>query len=325
MRTILVTGGSGFIGSNYIRYMIDKYPHYTIVNYDKLTYAGNPENLAGLTGHPNYDFIKGDIGNLDTMVAALKQWQVTEVVNFAAESHVDRSIESASEFMATNVVGTQMLLEATRCHSVSKFVHVSTDEVYGSIDKGSFTERDGLWPSSPYSASKASSDLVCHAYGKTHGLPIVTTRSSNNFGPYQYPEKLIPLLITNAMDDRVLPIYGDGLNVRDWIYVEDNCAGIDTVLHRGDVGQIYNIGAGNEVPNIEVAQAVLTELGKDESLLDYVADRPGHDRRYSIDCSKIKKLGWEPVRTFEDGLKATVAWYKENESWWRKLKGGVAL
>ncbi len=325
MRTILVTGGSGFIGSNFIRYMIDKYPHYSIVNYDKLTYAGNPDNLADLTSHHAYDFIKGDIGDIDIMVAALKQWGVTAVVNFAAESHVDRSIESASEFMETNVIGTQMLLEATRCHPVSRFVHVSTDEVYGSIDKGSFSERDGLWPSSPYSASKASSDLVCHAYVKTHGLPIVTTRSSNNFGPYQYPEKLIPLLITNAMDDRVMPIYGDGLNVRDWIYVEDNCAGIDTVLHRGDVGQIYNIGAGNEVPNIEVAKAILAELGKDESLLDYVDDRLGHDRRYSIDCSKIKKLGWEPKRTFEDGLKATVAWYKENEAWWRKLKGGVAL
>ncbi len=325
MRTIMVTGGSGFIGSNFIRYMINKYPHYHIVNFDKLTYAGNQENLADLQGSPSYEFIHGDIGDLGITVDAMKQWQVTAIVNFAAESHVDRSIESAAEFMQTNVLGTQLLLEALQHFPVSRFVHVSTDEVYGSTDKGSFTERDGLWPSSPYSASKASSDLICHAYLKTYRFPIMITRSSNNYGPYQYPEKLIPLLITNALDNKSMPIYGDGLNVRDWIHVEDNCAGIDAVLHQGDVGQIYNIGGGNEIQNIEVAKSILTALGKDESFIDYVEDRPGHDQRYSINCSKLKKLGWEPTHSFADGLAATIEWYQNNESWWRQLKGGAVL
>lgn len=323
MRTIMVTGGYGFIGSNFIRYMMNKYPHYSIVNYDKLTYAGNPENLSDMGGNPSYDFIKGDIGDLSILIDALKQWGVDAIINFAAESHVDRSIESATEFMNTNVLGTQILLEAARRHKLSRIIHVSTDEVYGSADKRSFSERDLLLPSSPYSASKASSDLICHAYKTTYSLPIIITRSSNNFGPYQYPEKLIPLLTTNALENKALPIYGDGLNVRDWIYVEDNCAGIDAVLHKGDVGQIYNIGGGNEIKNIDIAKMILKILGKPESMINYVADRLGHDRRYSIKCDKVRKLGWEPEHTVEDALEKTIDWYRENESWWRKLKGGV--
>jgi dTDP-glucose 4,6-dehydratase len=325
MRTIMVTGGSGFIGSNFVRYMLGKYPDYRIVNFDKLTYAGNPENLADLDDDFRYEFIKGDIGDLSAVLDAFKRHEVSALINFAAESHVDRSIESAAEFMQTNVLGTQILLEATKRYPLARIIHISTDEVYGSIEKGSFVETDRLEPSSPYSSSKAASDLVCHAYKTTYDLPIIITRSSNNFGPYQYPEKLIPLLTTNALEDKSLPIYGDGLNVRDWIYVEDNCAGIDAVFHSGNVGEIYNIGGGNEVPNIEIARAVIKELDKDESLITYVADRLGHDRRYSINCAKLKELGWAPEYSFKDALSKTIDWYKNNEAWWQKLKGGVAL
>lgn len=318
MRQIMVTGGSGFIGSNFIRYLLKKYPHYSVVNYDKLTYAGNPDNLKDLEGSPNYDFVHADIDDMDKAVTVMRGCDA--VINFAAESHVDRSIKSAREFMTTNVVGTQTLLEAARVVVPSRFIHISTDEVYGSRNKGSFTEKDGLLPSSPYSASKAASDLVCLSYMTTYGLPVIITRSSNNFGPYQYPEKLIPLLITNAMDDEPAPIYGDGKNVRDWIFVEDNCAGIDAVLHRGDVGKIYNIGGGMEVENIAIATKILGIMGKSESLITYVPDRLGHDRRYSIDSSRAAKLGWAPRKGFDEALEATVDWYKANESWWRKLK-----
>jgi len=323
MRQIMVTGGSGFIGSNFIRYVLKKYPHYGIVNYDKLTYAGNPDNLKGLESSPNYDFVHADIDDMDKAVYVMRGCDA--VINFAAESHVDRSIKSAREFMMTNVVGTQTLLEAARVVVPSRFIHISTDEVYGSRNKGSFGEKDPLAPSSPYSASKASSDLVCLSYMTTYGMPIIITRSSNNFGPYQYPEKLIPLLITNAIDDNPLPIYGDGKNIRDWIFVEDNCAGIDAVLHRGDVGKIYNIGGGMEVENIAIALKILKIVDKPESLITHVPDRLGHDRRYSIDSGRAAKLGWAPEKGFDEALKTTVDWYKTNESWWRKLKQeGVA-
>ncbi|MDP1809425.1 MAG: dTDP-glucose 4,6-dehydratase [Actinomycetota bacterium] len=318
MRQIMVTGGSGFIGSNFIRYILNKYPNYGVVNYDKLTYAGNPDNLKDLEGSPNYDFVHADIDDIDKAVYVMRGCDA--VINFAAESHVDRSIKSAREFMTTNVVGTQTLLEAARAVVPSRFIHVSTDEVYGSRNKGSFTEKDCLLPSSPYSASKASSDLVCLSYMTTYGMPVIITRSSNNFGPYQYPEKLIPLLITNAMAGNPLPIYGDGKNVRDWIFVEDNCAGIDAVLHRGDVGKIYNIGGGMEVENIAIALKILKIMGKPESLITYVPDRLGHDRRYSIDSSRTAKLGWAPAKGFDEALLTTVDWYKANESWWRRLK-----
>jgi dTDP-glucose 4,6-dehydratase len=315
---IMITGGAGFIGSNFVRYVLNKYPGDRVVNYDKLTYAGNPDNLIGLDESPNYRFIQGDIDDLSEVTRAMEG--CSTVVNFAAESHVDRSIESGRDFMETNVLGTQTMLEAARSLGVSRFLHVSTDEVYGSIDSGSFLETDRLEPSSPYSASKAAADLVCHSYRTTYDMPIIITRSSNNFGPYQYPEKLIPLLITNALEDRALPIYGDGLNVRDWIYVEDNCAGIDTALRAGKPGEVYNIGGGNEIENLKIARTVLEALGKPESLISFVADRLGHDRRYSINCDKLRALGWTPQYRFDVALKKTVEWYEENRPWWRKLQ-----
>ncbi len=315
-RKILVTGGSGFIGSNFIRYMLDKYPHYEIINYDLLTYAGNPENVRDLEEKDNYEFVHGDI--LDTPKLDILRG-ISAIVHFAAESHVDRSIGRAGDFISTNVMGTLSLLEVCKTRGISRFIHVSTDEVYGSKKKGSFKERDRLDPSSPYAASKASSDLLALSYYKTHNVPVIVTRSSNNFGPYQYPEKLIPLFTTNAIRDERLPIYGDGENVRDWIYVEDNCSAIDTVLHKGLVGQIYNIGGGNEVTNNEISKIILDRLSKPETLVSFVRDRLGHDFRYSINCDKVKKLGWEPSYKFEDAMEKTIEWYKDNPKWWKPL------
>ena len=321
-RRIFVTGGSGFIGSNFIHYMLDKYPNYSVVNFDKLTYAGNQDNLIDVADSPNYDFIHGDICNLNEVAHAMEGCDA--VVNFAAESHVDRSIVSSAEFVKTNVLGTQTLLDVAKHYSVSRFLHISTDEVYGSIEKGSFTEKDALRPNSPYSASKAGADLLCRAYHKTHNMPILITRSSNNFGPYQFPEKLIPVLIERARQDLSLPIYGDGLNVRDWIYVEDNCAGIDAVLHKGIVGQVYNLGAGNEVANIDITKMILDILGKPHSLISFVEDRPGHDRRYSISTEKVAKLGWQPLGEFAAALERTVKWYLDNDEWLNKLRARIA-
>ncbi len=318
MQSILVTGGAGFIGSNFVRYMVNKYPQYRIVVLDALTYAGNRENLADLEGRPNFMFFHGNIEDssiVDNLVS-----NVDTIINFAAETHVDRSILEAGSFIQTDVVGTFTLLEAARKYHIEKYIQVSTDEVYGSIEKGSFSEQDPLQPNSPYSSSKAGGDLLVRAYHKTYGVPTIITRSSNNFGPYQYPEKLIPLFITNAIDNIPLPIYGDGLNVRDWLYVEDNCTGFDTVLHKGKPGEIYNIGAGNEKTNLEITRTILKLLGKDEKLIKYVKDRPGHDKRYSIDISKMKKLRWEPKFDFAEAMEKTVKWYVDNEEWWRKIK-----
>lgn len=320
---ILVTGGAGFIGSNFIRHMLNTYPNYEIVNLDKLTYAGNPDNLKDIELNPRYSFLRGDICDSDTVLAAAKGCDA--IVNFAAESHVDRSISSAKEFLMTNVLGTEVLLEVCRDLSIPKYLQISTDEVYGSIEAGSFKETDNLYPSSPYSASKASADLLCLAHYTTFGTPVVITRSSNNFGPYQYPEKLIPLFVTNLLEDIQIPIYGDGKNVRDWCYVEDNCWGIDIVLHEGAVGETYNIGAGNEVTNLAITEAILHHLDKPKSLMAFVADRLGHDRRYSIDTTKVRALGWEPKQDFETAMNMTIEWYMNNEWWWRPLKQVAAV
>ncbi len=316
---LLVTGGAGFIGSNFIRYMLGKYPDYEIVNLDKLTYAGNLENLRDVEKAPRYSFVKGDICDVKLMDDLAKN--IDAVVNFAAESHVDRSIDDPQSFVVTDVLGTQNILEAVRNNKVEKFLHISTDEVYGSIPEGrSSVETDPVEPNSPYSASKAGGDLICRAYFETYGTPVMITRSSNNFGPYQYPEKLISLLTTNAIDGLPLTVYGDGMNVRDWIYVMDNCEGLDAVFHQGVIGEVYNIGGGNEKTNLDIVKQIIAETGAPESLITYVDDRPGHDRRYSLDSSKAKALSWAPRHDFKEALTETIKWYRDNEAWWRPLK-----
>ncbi len=315
---IMVTGGAGFIGSNFIHHMLEVHPDYEIINFDKLTYAGNLDNLKDIEGNPRYTFIKGDICDPAAVSESIKGCDA--VVNFAAESHVDRSITSAKEFITTNIMGTEVLLEAIRDFGIPKYLQVSTDEVYGSIEKGSFKETDSLTPSSPYSASKASADLLCHAHYTTFGTPVIITRSSNNFGPYQYPEKLIPFFVTNLLEDIPVPVYGDGMNVRDWCFVEDNCRGIDAVLHQGQIGEIYNIGGGNEKANLTITETILNHLNKPKSLMQFVEDRLGHDRRYSIETSKVAALGWKPLHDFETAIAITIDWYKNNEWWWRPLK-----
>jgi dTDP-glucose 4,6-dehydratase len=326
---ILVTGGCGFIGSNFVRYVLKGYPNYSVLNVDKLTYAGNLENLADLTSSPRYRFIRTDIAEAPQMEAIIREG-VDAIINFAAESHVDRSIEDPSAFMKTNVFGTFVLLEAVRRvfqKQKIRIVHVSTDEVYGSLgERGAFTEETPLAPNSPYSASKTAADMLVRAYYHTYGLPASITRCSNNYGPYQFPEKLIPLLISNAIEDKELPIYGDGMNVRDWIYVEDHCRALDTVLHHGKEGEVYNIGGRSEKPNLEVVKTVLDQLGKPHSLIRFVKDRPGHDRRYAMDISKIEReLGWNPTVSFKEGIRLTVEWYKTHQEWWRKIKTGEYL
>lgn len=315
---LLVTGGSGFIGCNFIRHMLNKYPDYHIINMDKLTYAGNPENLRDLESSPRYTFIHGDICDPSVVDKAMKG--TDRVVHFAAESHVDRSIADSSAFIRTNVLGTHTLLESALKHNVERFVHISTDEVYGSIVNGSFVETDRLTPSSPYSSSKASSDLLALSYHITHKLPVMVTRCTNNYGPYQYPEKLIPLFVTNLLEGKKVPVYGNGMNVRDWIYVLDHCKAVDFVLHNGSPGEIYNIGGGSERTNIQITKKIIELLGMDESVIEHVKDRPGHDLRYSLDCSKLMKMGWKPEYSFDEALKKTVEWYVENRPWWEKLK-----
>ncbi len=323
MRTYLVTGGAGFIGSNFIRDVLNKYKDVVVINLDKLTYAGNLENLKDVEHDPRYRFVKGDICDAAIVEPLIQEADV--VVNFAAESHVDRSIGSPDDFIKTDIFGAFVLLEAARKHHIDRFVQISTDEVYGSIEKGSFTEADTLLPSSPYSASKTGADRLAFSYFVTYGLPVVITRCSNNYGPYHYPEKLIPLFITNAIENKTLPIYGDGLNVRDWIFVEDHCDAIDFVLQNGELGEVYNIGGDNEKTNLEITDYILKKLEKPDTLKTYVTDRPGHDRRYSLDCSKLRQLGWQPQHTFEDAMDKTIYWYIENKAWWQKIKNGEYL
>jgi len=317
---LVVTGGAGFIGSNFIRHVLAAHADDSIVNLDKLTYAGNLKNLADVTDSPRYRFVHGDVCDAKMVRDVLRG--ADAVVNFAAESHVDRSLVEPDAFLRTDVFGVFTLLEAVRELSIPRLVHISTDEVYGSLATGSARESDPLRPSNPYSASKAGGDLLALAYWQTHRVPVVVTRSSNNFGPFQYPEKVIPLFITNALDDQPLPLYGDGRNVRDWLYVVDNCTALDLVLRKGKDGEVYNIGGGHEVENIVLTRDILRLTGKPETLIRPVKDRPGHDRRYSVDSKKVRQLGWTPKHPFGKALETTVAWFREHEAWWRPLKSG---
>lgn len=326
MKTVLVTGGAGFIGSNFIHYMLERYD-YKIISLDLLTYAGNLKNLEGVENHPNYTFVQGDIRDRALLEQLFREYEIDTVINFAAESHVDRSIDEPEVFLTTNIMGTQALLDTAKRHwnidpdnrysrdykEGTKFIQISTDEVYGTLgETGLFTEETPLAPNSPYSASKTSADLIVRAYYETYGMPVNITRCSNNYGPYQHTEKLIPLMITNCKENKKLPIYGDGMQVRDWLYVEDHCTAIDAVLHKGKIGEVYNIGGNNEKANIEIVKLVIDRLNKSEELIEYVADRPGHDRRYAIDNSKItRELGWQPKYTFEEGIAHTIRWYAE--------------
>jgi dTDP-glucose 4,6-dehydratase len=326
MKTILVTGGAGFIGSAFVRRMVTRYPHYTIVVLDKLTYAGNLDNLIPVQDAPNYHFERGDIAHRETVQRVIEQYGVDAIVNFAAETHVDRSILDPDAFIHTDVVGVYTLLDVARQLGVPRVHHVSTDEVYGSIPEGFFREGDPLLPNSPYAASKAGGEMMVRAYHVTYGLHTTVTRGSNTFGPYQYPEKLAPFFITEAIDDRPLPLYGDGMQVRDWLYVDDHCDAIDTVLHHGAPGAIYNVGGEHELHNIEVTRFILKTLGKPESLIRFVADRPGHDRRYALTNDRIRaELGWTPQHSFEQAMTETIRWYQHNEWWWRKIKTGEYL
>lgn len=324
---ILITGGCGFIGSNFIRYILEKHPEYKIVNLDALTYAGNLENLKDIKNNKNYKFIKGDIADYALVTRILSENKIENVLNFAAESHVDRSIQDPAPFITTNVLGTQILLHASKESDIKRYIQVSTDEVYGSADQNEyFTENSPLEPNSPYSASKASADLLVRSYWETYKFPAIITRCSNNYGPYQFPEKLIPLMITNALEDKPVPVYGDGLNVRDWIYVLDHCKSLDVVLHKGKDGEVYNIGGKSEMKNIDVVRLVLKEMKKSESLIQFVKDRPGHDRRYTIDSTKIEKeLDWRCEHNFEEWIRETIKWYMNNEEWWRNIKSGEYL
>lgn len=324
---ILVTGGCGFIFSNFIRYMLKKYPDYKIFNLDVLTYCGRLENTQDFKNNPNYHFIQGNICDAKIVDRIMKN-DIDVIINGAAESHVDRSILGAKNFIETDIVGTYTLLEAARKYKCQKYIQISTDETYGDWEAGGYArETDCLHPSSPYSASKAGGDLMVLAYGRTYGLPILITRSSNNYGPFQYPEKIIPLFITNLLEGKRVPVYGDGGQIRDWLYVEDNCRGIDLVFHKGKIGEIYNIGANQkpEITNLELTKKIIQSLGFGEEMIEYVKDRSGHDRRYAIDTAKIRALGWKPAVDFEKGLKLTIEWYKNNEWWWKKIKSGEYL
>jgi len=324
MKNILLTGGAGFIGSNFINYILDEHSDYNIINLDKLTYAGNLENLVTSKGKKNYRFVKGDITNTELVNSLFQKYDINYVINFAAESHVDRSILCSEIFFRSNVLGTNVLLEAARKFNIKKFLQISTDEVYGSLGKeGLFTEDTPLHPNSPYSASKASADLMAMAFYHTYGLPVVITRCSNNYGPFQFPEKLIPLIIINSLNGKKLPVYGDGMNIRDWIYVTDHNKAIELVFEKGRIGEVYNIGASTEMPNIKIIKLILNKLGKSEEMIEYVKDRPGHDRRYAIDSSKIKnELGWEPRFSFEEAISKTIEWYIDNKNWWSRIISG---
>jgi dTDP-glucose 4,6-dehydratase len=327
MKNVLVTGGAGFIGSNFVRYFLRAGRGVAVVNLDKLTYAGNLENLADVEHDSRYHFVKGDICDRTTVERVFAEFGIDTVVHFAAESHVDRSILGVGVFIQTNVLGTQVLLDVARDRGVERFLQVSTDEVYGSLGAtGKFTETTPLHPNSPYAASKASSDLLALAYYHTYGTPVLVTRCSNNYGPYQFPEKLIPLMIVNALQGKPLPVYGDGLNIRDWLHVRDHCAALDTVLEKGKPGEVYNIGGNNEWKNIDIVRSILRVLGKPESLIQFIKDRPGHDRRYAIDPTKIRsELRWEPSYRFESGIAETIEWFVGHEGWWRRVMTGEYL
>ena len=327
MKTVLVTGGAGFIGSNYVYYILKKHPDYRVVCFDKLTYAGNLETLENAMKNDNFRFVKGDIADREQVDRLFSEESFSVVVNFAAESHVDRSIDDPGIFLTTNIIGTGVLLDACRKYGVPRYHQVSTDEVYGDLPLERtdlfFTEDTPIHTSSPYSASKASADLLCLAYWRTYKLPVTISRCSNNYGPYHFPEKLIPLMIANALENKSLPVYGDGLNIRDWLYVTDHCKAIDMIVENGTVGEVYNIGGHNERTNIDVVRTILRSLDKPESLITYVRDRPGHDRRYAIDPTKIKnELGWFPETGFDEGIKKTVSWYLDNREWWERIING---
>jgi dTDP-glucose 4,6-dehydratase len=330
MASILVTGAAGFIGSNFVRYLVDRGAGDTIVAFDKLTYAGNLANIQDLLGE-KVIFIRGDICDASAVSGAWDKYKVTRVVNFAAESHVDRSILSSGQFVQTNIVGTQILLDIARAKGVEKFLQVSTDEVYGSLPEDKpeikFTEETSLQPNSPYSATKAAADCLARAYFHTFKMPVLITRCSNNYGPYQFPEKLIPLFVTNLIEGKKVPLYGDGMNIRDWLYVEDHCDALWTVLNKAAPGEVYNIGGNNEIPNRKITETILREMGKPwDQFVQYVKDRPGHDRRYAIDAEKIRRdLGWSPKHRFEEAIRTTIEWFKQNESWWRSIKSGEYL
>ncbi len=324
---LLICGGAGFIGSNFVRHILKKYPGYKVVNYDKLTYAGNLDNLRDIENNQNYTFVQGDIIDLEKLNEVIAEHQITHIINFAAETHVDRSIHGGcKDFVLTNTLGVQMLLDAVRFNKLEKFVNVSTDEVYGALrldEDRKFTESTPIWPNMPYAAAKAGGDLMCNAYFVTHKVPVIVTHCSNNYGPYQFPEKLIPFFIFRLLNNQKVPIYGDGLYVRDWIHVSDHAAALDLLLHKGIPGKVYNIGVDNERSNLEITQMILKIMGKGEEMIEHVADRPGHDRRYAIDASKILALGWQPVYTrdkFEQGLRETVEWYLANKEWVEKIQ-----
>ncbi len=323
MQNIMVTGGAGFIGSNFCRCILDRHPDYRVIVYDKLTYAGNLDNLKAIARDPRYAFVQGDICDAAKVRQTIADHQIDTIVNFAAETHVDRSLTDAGSFVMTDVFGTHVLLEAARELGLERYHQVSTDEVYGQVLEGASVETDRIETRSPYSASKAGGDLMVLAYHTSFGLPVTITRGSNSIGPYQYPEKVVPLFITNALDDQPLPIYGDGTQMRDYQYVEDHCEGIDVVLHRGEPGEVYNLGTGVETRNIDMARKLLALLDKPESLLQHVTDRPGHDRRYALCVDKIMELGWQPRHAFDQALERTVRWYVDNEWWWREIKSGA--
>jgi len=324
MKNILVNGGEGFIGSNFINYILNKRDDYFIVNLDKLTYSGNLENLKPSEKKKNYRFVKGDITNHELVNYIFQKYDIKYVINFAAESHVDRSILGSEIFYITNIIGTNVLLEVSRKYDVERFLQISTDEVYGSLgSEGSFTEKTQLSPNSPYSSSKAAADMMVLAFYQTYGLPVLLTRCSNNYGSYQFPEKLIPLMIINCLNDKELPVYGDGMNVRDWIYVIDHNKAVETVFENGRLGETYNIGAENEMPNIKIVELIIEHLNKSKNLIKFVKDRPGHDRRYAIDASKIKtNLDWKPEFSFEEAIKDTIDWYLTNKNWWNRIISG---
>jgi dTDP-glucose 4,6-dehydratase len=321
MKTLLITGGCGFIGSNFIRHMLSRHEDWHIVNLDKLTYAGNPVNLEDFSANDRYNFVKGDICHSNTVHDVFENHTIWGVVHFAAESHVDRSILNAAEFIDTNVKGTMVLLDVARRFGIERFIHISTDEVYGDLgDTGVFVEDSPLRPNSPYAASKAAADLLVQSYIHTHNFPAIIVRPSNNYGRYQYPEKLIPLMIINALQDKSLPVYGDGMNVRDWLYVEDTCSAIETIIDKGRIGEAYNVGGGTELPNLELVTKLLRILGKPESLIEFVEDRPGHDRRYALDCSKIEnEMQWHPRSSFDTNLEITIRWYSDHPEWWNVI------